>query len=158
MLAFALALVLQVQKGAQRIGSGRDLANLVIAAEWVHAHLEPDDRVASAMPGLLRLYAGREPAHRFPALAEIEAQQWPDILAECRTANIRYIVWHDELGAEHGPHYFDRWRLGRFNSLATPAILPGVTPVRFFPGHPNLVIVALEPTSSPPLQGGAGGG
>ena len=99
----------------------------------------------SASPGLLRLYAPDAPRERFVAFADIRATGWSDILAECRSRRIGYIIWHDDLGREHGGYYAQKWRLERFDPLADAEHAPGVVVERRLAEHPNLVIVRVQP-------------
>lgn len=140
----------QLRCAALLMGSGRDLANQVEAARWIRDRTAPTDRVLSACPGLLRLYAGREPPDRFEHFGRIEADDWADIVAECRARSIGYIVWHDQLWQEHGPYYSEKWRLSRFDRLAAPDPSDGVVAERYFARIPNLVIVRILPRAAQP--------
>lgn len=140
----------QLRCAALLMGSGRDLANQVEAARWVREHAPRGSAVLSACPGLLRLYVGRDPPDRFEHFGRIRADEWADILAECRARSIEYIIWHDQLWQEHGPYYSEKWRLSRFDRLAAPNPADGVIAERYFPRHPNLVIVRILPDDAAP--------
>lgn len=142
--AAALALV-QLRSAAAQIAGGAQMENLVVAARWVRDNLPPDQRVLSAMPGLLRLYAGRKPADRFVGFEQIEASSWPEILRECRQRGIRYLIWYEGLFAEVGDYYVQKYRLDRFACLSRPQELERVCPERFWPGHPDLWILRIDP-------------
>lgn len=133
-----------LRSAVANLGDGRSLENLVTAAQWVRDHLRPEDRVLSAMPGMLRLYAGRRAAGRFVDFREIEAQTWPEIVAECHQRGIRYVLWHDQLFAELGDYYSARLRLERFELLSQPADVPGIEIVECWPGRPNTWILRIK--------------
>jgi hypothetical protein len=135
----------QVSRAAASLGPGDNLRNEVEAARWVRDQAPPGARVLSGTPGLLRLYVAREPRGRFFGFGDIRAQTWPEIVHECRQRGIAYIIWHDELGAEHGEYYAAKSGLSRFDVLAHPETAPGVQVMRMFPKHPNLIIVRVEP-------------
>lgn len=145
LLAMSLLAVRQLAGGQvdELLGPGDNLKNEVEAARWIRQHASPDARVLSAAPGLLRLYIGYTPADRFLSFHDIRADAWPDILAECRQRNIQYIIWHADLGHEHGPHYVTVWRLARFEVLNNPDHAPGVCVERRYVNYPNLVIVRV---------------
>ncbi|MCG3127854.1 MAG: hypothetical protein CHACPFDD_02726 [Phycisphaerae bacterium] len=145
LLAVLLLASVQVRAAIPLLGWGRDLQNQVEAARWIRDHAEPGAGVLSASPGLLRLYAPETPGAQFVAFADIRATEWDDVLAECRARHIAYIIWHDDLGREHGRYYAQKWRLERFDGLADAEHLPGVVLERRLAKHPNLVIVRILP-------------
>jgi hypothetical protein len=134
LLLLTLARV-QVRETVALMGTGRELANLVNAARWVRDHATADARLASSEPGLYRLYAGLAPRDRFVGFGEIAADDWPEIVAECRGRNIRYLVWHDQHFGEHGEYY----------SLVPPAAVEGGRLIRQFAGSPNVYVFELAP-------------
>lgn len=146
-LAVAALLFAQINNATALLGPGGDLRNNVEAARWIRDNIPPDARVLSASPGLLRLYAGRSPPDRFIGFEQIESTTWPGIVEECRQLRIAYIIWHDQLWQEHGPHYAEQWGLTRFTPLADPDTAPGVTPLRRFLHQPNVVIVRVTGNS-----------
>lgn len=145
LLAAGLLVTVQLGKASAKLGTGREMRNVVVAARWIRDHATATDRVLSSQPGLLRLFVGREPPDRFVAFADIAAESWPDILAECRQRRITYILWHDALHDVHGGYYADQMRLGRFDGLIDPRSAPGVQVERRFEGQPNVVIVRVRP-------------
>ncbi len=145
LLGVAVLATEQVSRAAALLGPGDNLRNEVEAARWVRGFAPPGARVLSATPGLLRLYVGREPPDRFVGFGDIRSQAWPEIIDECRRRHIAYMIWHDELGQEHGPYYAEKWGLSRFDPLAHLETATGVQVVRTFPKHPNVVIVRVEP-------------
>jgi hypothetical protein len=148
LLGVAVLATVQVSRAAALLGPGDNLRNEVEAARWVRDFVPPEERVLSATPGLLRLYVGREPPDRFESFGAIRAQTWPEIIGECRRRHIAYMIWHDELGQEHGSYYAEKWGLSRFDPLAHPETATGVQVVRTFPKHPNVVIVRVEPEAA----------
>jgi hypothetical protein len=149
LLGAALLLTTQVRKAAALLGTGQEMKNQVEAARWIRDQTLPAARVLSSNPGLLRLYAGRDPPGRFLGFEDIQAQTWPDILAECRRHQIEYVIWHDALWEVHGGYYADRMGLARFDPLAHPETAPGVRVERRFAKYPNLVIVSVVPEDGP---------
>lgn len=143
-LALVTLVVVQVQRGARELGSGRERLAEVEAARWIRDNVEPDARVLSPLPGLLRLYAGREPAGRFVGLGEIDGASWPEVLAVCRAGNVRYLVWHDEVFTDHSGHYARLWRLERFEALTRPELRAGLRLVRSWPGGARVRIYRVE--------------
>ena len=123
--------------------------NQVEAARWVRDHLPEDARVLCRSPGLLKLYAGREPPSRFVAFTDIEADSWPDILDECRRKKIEYIIWHDQLLQRLGDYYARKYRTARFDILKDPAEAGGVIIERRYANYPNLVILRVETADEP---------
>ncbi len=107
-------------------------------------HLPRDTRVLCPSSGLMKLYAGREPANRFVAFADIEAESWPDILDECRRKNIEYIIWHDQLFERLGGYYADKYRTARFDILKDPADAGGVIIEHRYANYPNLLILRID--------------
>jgi hypothetical protein len=144
-LAFALAATMHIRASLEWMGSGQGYKNHVEAARWIREYADPSARVVSGSPGLMRLYVGREPPDRFLGYQDIEADSWPEILAECRRRGIDYIFWHDRLFDEHGGYYAGKWRLLRFEPLAQAEELPGVRVERRFANFPNLAIVRILP-------------
>ncbi len=143
LLMLAVA-VTQMRLALPALGDGRERVNDVRAARWIRDHVAAEDGVLSPSPGLLRLYMPERPANRFVGLGEIEAEQWPEILAECRRRHIRYIIWHDQVFSEQGAYYIRKWRLGRFTPLEQPGRLAGVEVVQRFRDRPNLWILRLR--------------
>ncbi len=156
-LAFALAATVLIRSSLEWMGSGQGLKNQVEAARWIRQNAPPTARVLSGSPGMMRLYAGREPPDRFLAFQDIEAESWPGILEECRRRGIEYIIWHDRLYQEHGGYYAEKWRLSRFEALkplasppepgeaaASMPSVPGVELERRFANFPNLVVLRVE--------------
>ena len=119
------------------------MANVVEAARWVRDSTRPDQRVLSGEPGIMRLYAGDQPRDRFVGFEDIEAEAWPDILAELRRRHIEYMIWHDRLFGQHGGLYSRQWRLERFELLAKPENVEGVQVVRRFADYPTLFILRV---------------
>ena len=144
LLTMALATSIQIRSSLERMGSGRNMPNRMHAALWIRDHAPPDARVLAPSPGLLRLYVAREPRDRFLTFQDIEAETWPEILAECRRRKITYIIWHDQLYQMHGEYYWEKRRLSRFDVLAKPQELEGVVVERWYANFPNLVIVRVE--------------
>jgi len=140
-------LTVQVQRGAALLGTGQELRNLIEAARWIRLHTPPEDCVLSATPGLFRLQVGRKPPDRFVGYQAIEAERWPDIVAECRRRGIGTIVWHDALRQVHGSYYGEKLRLGRFEPLARAESAEGVLVERHFPGQPHVTIVRVLPAT-----------
>lgn len=135
---------LQSRNTIPLLGSGIEGKNQVEAARWIRDHAQPEARVLSASPGLLRLYVARLPDDRFPGFQNVAADHWDDILRECRDAHIQFIIWHDNLKQEHGGYYSDKWRLARFDCLANPEALTGVTVERRFTRFPDLLILRVN--------------
>ena len=142
-LGVALLTKWQISNAAGLVGRGDSLRNEVAAALWIRTHAAPHERALAPTPGLLRLYVGREPPDRFVSFGDIVARTWPDILAECRTRGIRYIIWHEDVTAEYGDYYAARSGLERFALLAHPDDVPGIEVVQHLPRHPNLVILRV---------------
>lgn len=143
-LLAALFVSIQMRTAAPLLGSGRELMNQAEAARWVREHTDGADKILSASPGLLRLYAGRSPPDRFIGFDEIRGESWADILVECRSVGVRYIIWHDQLWQEHGQYYAEKWRLGRFDILRDAENVPGVTIVRRYMKYPDLFILRVQ--------------
>lgn len=144
-LALCLLTLVQMRVALPLLGDGAERISDVKAARWVRANTLPGESVLSDAPGLLRLYAGDRPRGRFVGLGEVAAQNWPEILAECRARGIRYIIWHDEVFSEQGAYYIRKWRLERFAVLSNPAEVPGVAIAAHYEGHPTLWILRLLP-------------
>jgi len=146
-LLFAMIVLvhLQFRITVPLLGTGREMINMVQAARWVRDFTTPEQRVLAATPGLLRLYAGDEPRDRFVGFHQLEAQSWPEILAECRRRGITHIIWHDQLFEEHGSYYSSKWGLERFTPLSNPREVVGVEIVREFAKYPNLWILRVLP-------------
>lgn len=121
---------------------------LVAAARWTRAHLPPPARVLSGVGGLLALHAGENSA-RFPGLEEIEAAQWPDVLAECRARGIGYILWYADFYAEQGEFYIRQWRLDRFK-LLDGELPPEIERIQEFPGERPVWIGRIRPPGELP--------
>lgn len=129
---------------AATMGTGREMENLVHAARWVRDNTTPAQRVVSTFPGLLQMYAGREPRGRFVGYQRIAAQTWPEILKECRASGITHLIWFDGVYQEAGSHYIAAWGLQRFERLNDPSSVPGVRIERVFVDRPNLWILRIK--------------
>ncbi len=145
LVALVLLAVSQLDVTRGRLGTGQELRNQIVAARWVRQSLPDDARVLSAMSGVLRLYVGRQTPDRFPSYADLAAQTWPEVVAECRQRGITHIIWHDALDDLHGGYYAAPLGLDRFAPLSDAATAPGVEPVHWFRGQPNVVIVQVFP-------------
>jgi len=143
LLGAALLTKWQIAHAAGLVGPGDNLRNEVTAARWIRTHAAPHERVLAPTPGLLRLYVGRDPPDRFLSFGDIAAQTWPDILTECRSRGIQYIIWHEDVAGEFGEYYAARSGLERFTLLTHPEDVPGVEVVQRLPRHPNLVILRV---------------
>ncbi len=129
---------------AATMGTGREMENLVHAARWVRDNTTADQRVVSTFPGLLQMYAGREPRGRFVGYQRLAAQAWPEILSECRASGITHMIWFDGVYQEAGSHYIAAWGLQRFERLNDPSSAPGVRIERIFVDRPNLWILRIK--------------
>ncbi len=143
-LALVTLVTVQVQRGAHELGSGRERLEEVAAARWIRDNVEPGARVLSVLPGLLRLYAGREPPGRFLGLGEVEGGTWSEVLDACRVRGVGYLIWHDEVFTDHSGHYAGLWRLERFEALTGPEPPAGLRVVRSWPGGANVRIYRVE--------------
>ncbi len=148
--AVALGVVLlarvQLREADALLNGGYDTRPLVAAARWIAAHTGPDDGVVSDQPGLLRLYAPNAPRLRFLSYADVQADDWPGVVAELRARGVRYLLWHEHV-AEEVAHELDArpWRLARFAPLASPEACPDVEIVwRSTPG-PLTWVLRLRP-------------
>lgn len=153
----ALAAV-QVRAALPLLGSGQEMLVMVQAARWVRDHVPQRAGVVSNTPGLLRLYAGGSDAGRFIGFDRVAADDWAGVVAECRERGIGYIIWHDQLFDEHGDYYARRWRLRRFEILATPEQAAAVEVV--WEGRPRadgplVRIVRITPPGPPARPSGA---
>ena len=101
------------------LGTGQEMRGLVAAARWARDHARRG-AVLSAMPGLLRLYAGGAAPDRFIGPEDIAAPDLAGALAECRRRDVRFVIWYEGLIAEHGAYYAAKWRLERFAPLEMP--------------------------------------
>ena len=143
-LALCVLALVQMRLALPLLGSGRERINDVWAARWVRDHVAPHEGVLTDSPGLLRLYAGDEPAGRFVGLGQIAAESWPEILAECRGRGIRYIIWHTEVFSEQGAYYIRKWGLERFQVLAEPEQVAGLSVVVRYEGDPTLWVLRID--------------
>lgn len=144
LLALILVATVHIRSSLPLMGSGQEDRNQIEAARWIRDNIPPESRVLCPSPGLMKLYAGREPRSRFIAFGEIEAESWPDILNECRERNIEYIIWHDQLFQRLGDYYAAKYRTSRFDVLKNPEQAGGVTIERRYAHFPNLVILRIE--------------
>jgi len=143
LLALCAIGLAHIRNAVPRVAGGDEMENVVAAARWVRDYVPAGQRVLSPVSGLLRLYAGRHPADRFPAFEDISAGTWPDILAECRSRNIHYIIWYEGLFGELGDYYVRRCRLERFTALSQPESVGGVDVAAYYPEHPPLWILRV---------------
>lgn len=147
-----LALV-QIRTALPSFGWGANMANIVESARWIGANTRPEQRVLSAEPGVLRLYAGLEPRERFLGFEQMEAKTWPEIVRECRQRSIEYIIWHDQQFGEHGPVYAKKMGLARFDVLGDPAgVADDVVVERQYRNYPNLWIFRVLPIRTPATE------
>ena len=144
-LALLMVAAVNVRIALPLLGEGNERENVVAAAAWMRDHTTPEQGVLTDDPGLLRLYMPDRPAERFVGLGGIGAEQWPDILAECRRRDIAYIIWHDQVFTEQGAYYIQKWRLGRFALLSDPQHAPGVQIVQRYVERPTLWILRVLP-------------
>jgi len=145
MLAGMLGLAaMQTRLAWQRIGGGDERINDVLAACWIRDHTRPDEGVLCDAPGLLRLYVPDRDPRLIVGLGQIAAENWPEILDECRARQVRYIIWHDQVFAEQGAYYIAKWRLERFALLSQPEQVPGVEVAAHFGGRTSLWILRIK--------------
>jgi hypothetical protein len=144
-LSLCLLALVQVRTSRPLLGDGDERVNDVLAARWVRDVAGPAEGVLTDTPGLLRLYGGDRPSGRFVGYGEIEADDWPGILAECRRRGVAYVIWHDRVFSEQGAYYIKKWRLKRYTALAAPEEAPGVEVVEHFADRPNLWILRILP-------------
>ena len=144
-LTFGLLALVQIRTGRPLLGDGTERINDVLAARWVRDVASPAEGVLTDTPGLLRLYCGDRPRERFLGYGEIKANDWVDILAECRRRGVAYVIWHDQVFSEQGAYYIAKWRLNRYSALDDPRRTPGVEIVRQFADRPNLWILRILP-------------
>ena len=147
LLALATLALAHLRSAVPSISAGGEMDNLVAAARWIRSEVPPGQRVLSATPGLLRLYAGRKPRERFLSFDDLKAESWRDILAECRERDISYIIWYDEIFSELGDYYVRKCRLERFAALSRPEQVEGVAVLRFWPDRPKLWILRVLPAA-----------
>lgn len=151
LLALAVIGLAHLRTATPRVTPLTEMNGVVEAARWVRDHVGAGERVLSGVPGLLRLYAGRQPTGRFLGFDEIAADTWPQIIAECRERRIGYVLWYDELFGELGNYYVHQCRLERFAGLSAPEQLTDVAIAGRLPGPPNVLILqVLPPTGGDP--------
>ncbi len=147
-LAFVAAVgIEQIARSSARLGPGDDMKNVIEAARWIRDNTPHDAGVLSDDPGLLRAYVGRQPQTRFVHFSNIAADTWPEIVAECRTRGVRYIIWHEHMLEHHGGYYGEKYRLERFRALNAPDTLAELRPVQRMPKRPALTILELLPAA-----------
>jgi hypothetical protein len=153
-MAVLLLSRVQLRETAPLLGSGQEMAGTVAAAKWVARNAD-SGRVLSDMPRLLRFYAPTAPPERFLSFRDIAGEAWPAILAELHERGVRFIVWHDQIYAEHGhPQYAPRYDLQRFDRLGEAG--EGVAGVALrwqYRGSPNVWVhelVTPGPSSATP--------
>ncbi len=130
-----------------RMGTGREYENAVAAARWVAARVAAHEGVLSAWPALLRMHCGDLPRGRFIAFTDVVADDWRALRAELEARGVAYIIWHDQLFAEQGDYYANKWRLQRFEHLSNPASASsaGLRAAAEFAERPNLWIYRIVP-------------
>lgn len=131
------------------LGDGNEMRGLVQASRWIASELPSDARVLSGATGLLRLYCGREPAGRFIGFERVQATTLPAIVAECRAQDVQYLLWHDEMLAEQGGYYIEKWALRRFARLSSEEPSPGLQLLREFADPPHVRLFQIMPGATP---------
>lgn len=108
---------LQLREGCAELGSGQEREGLVRAARWIAANTGPREVILTDQDGLLRLHAPRL-RDQIIAFWQIESDNWPEIVAECRRRGVSRIMWHSAINDDHAHGmYVGWWRVSRFAPL-----------------------------------------
>jgi len=146
---FSLVAVFFTRQAMPMLGDGRERLNVVHAARWLRDNLQPGEGVLCDEPGLQRMYANDSSVDRFVGFGGVEAEEWPEIVKECRCRGLCYIVWHDRIFAEQGAYYIRKWRLERFARLENPEQASGLVLVEYFEGRPNVWLYRVSNSAAP---------
>lgn len=142
--------VVELRAASPRLGRGDEMRSVVAAARWIPANLPGESRVASIVPGLLRLYAPESDPARFVHLKDVPGEDLSAALAACRAAGVRYLLWYEGAFSEQGAYYIAAWRLRRFEALDATPLPSGVELVEHFGDQPPTRLLRI--LDAPPGQ------
>lgn len=132
--------IAHTRDGVAMLGSGDEARHIVELAQWIAHNTTSTDIVVSPVDSVLRLYSD-DPGGRFVPYSAIRANEWPEILEEFRSRDVRYLAWYDGVYSEHSQRlYRDNWRLERFSALDCGCDLPPLRLVWRSPTAPHAYV------------------
>ncbi len=104
---------------ASTVQDGKLDIEFKLLADWYVAHAEPDTKMVTSMPHIVRIFAPKQ-SSAFVAKQTIIGKNADDFINQCYTQNITYVAWDSRIGFNVGGRYYKLWGIQDINMLNRP--------------------------------------
>lgn len=104
---------------ARIVGNGDTDAEFKKLADWYVQNAQPDEKMVTSMPNVVRLFAPKHSKNFIPT-SRIKGDDSSGFVQGCYKRNVAYVAWDSRIGLAPNNSYYKKWRISRIAMLGKP--------------------------------------